>query len=261
MTTVAVLCDPPRPGLVLPDLVATTPLSTHEAADLYAALTKDAVRAVADSGGDLIVNYRPDEALDDAGHGGTGEEGTDGAQANDGAQAELRAVVADVIDPDDVRFEPQVGKTFAGRAGNTATHLLESEDAASVGITQPGAAFLARPVIDGGAMKLRSTDVVLAPAPGGRVYYAAFGAPIDFADCYAPPAVETLTDRILDAGLDVKFLETKPYLETAADLADVLTVVRARRKAEALVPPALADWVEEADLVVERADDGLTVSR
>ena len=28
-----------------------------------------------------------------------------------------------------------------------------------------------------------------------------------------------------------------------------------------LVPPALADWVEEADLVVERADDGLTVSR
>ena len=261
MTTVAVLCDPPRPGLVLPDLVATTPLSPDEAADLYAALAKDTVRAVADSGGDLIVNYRPDGALDDAGHGGTGEEGTDGEQADDDAEAKLRAVVADVIEPDDVRFEPQVGETFAGRAGNTATHLLESEDAASVGITRPEAAFLARPVIDGGAMKLRSTDAVLGPSPGGRVHYAAFGAPIDFADCYAPPAVETLTDRILDAGLDVQFLETKPYLETAADLADVLTGVRARRKADALVPPALSAWVDEAGLVVEPTADGLTVTR
>jgi len=261
MTTVAVLCDPPRPGLVLPDLVATTPLSPDEAADLYAALAKDSVRAVADSGGDLIVNYRPDEALDDTGYGGTGEEGTDGEQTDDGTEAELRAVVADVIDPDDVRFEPQVGETFAGRAGNTATHLLASEDAASVGITRPEAAFLARPVIDGGAMKLRSTDAVLGSAPGGRVYYAAFGAPIDFADCYAPPAVETLTDRILDAGLDVQFLETKPYLETDADLADILTAVRARRKADALVPPALAEWVEGADLVVEPTADGLTVTR
>ncbi|PSQ32668.1 hypothetical protein BRD11_06465, partial [Halobacteriales archaeon SW_12_69_24] len=98
MTTVAVLCDPPRPGRVLPDLVASTPLSTDEAAGLYAALTKDTVRAVADSGGDLIVNSRPVEALDDAGHGPAGEEGTYGEQTDNDAEAELRAVVADVID-------------------------------------------------------------------------------------------------------------------------------------------------------------------
>ncbi len=248
MTTVAVLCDPPRPGAVLTDLVDSTPLSPDEAADLYAALTEDTVRAVVDSGGDCLVNYRPDGSSDPDTSNGT-------------VESELRAVVADVVDPDEVRFEPQVGETFAGRAGNTATHLLETEEASSVGITRPEAAFLARPEIDGGAMKLRSTDAVLAPSPGGRVYYAAFGDPIDFADCYAPPAVATLTDRVLDAGLDVEFLETKPYLETPGDLADVVTTVRTRRKAGGLVPPALAEWVDESDLVVEATDEGLAVAR
>jgi hypothetical protein len=244
MTTVAVLCDPPRPGLVLPDLVDATSLSPTEAADLYTALTKDTVRAVVDSGGELIVNYRPDEALD-----------------GEGAETEVREVVADVVDPAEVRFEKQVGESFAGRAGNTATHLLETEEVASVAITRPEAAFLARPEIDGAAMKLRSTDAVVAPAPGGRVYFAAFGEPIDFADCYAPPAFETLTNRVLDASLDVQFLETKPYLETAADLADVVTSVRTRRKAGGLVPRALAEWVEDAGLVVEVTDGGLAVTR
>lgn len=249
MTTVAVLCDPPRQGRVLDELVATTPLSAAAAADLYAALTKDTVRAVVDSGGDLLVNYRPDELLD-------------GRDAADGdAAAELRELVGDVVDPDEVRFEPQVGETFAGRAGNTATHILETEDASSVAITRPEAAFLARTEIDGSAMKLRSTDAVLGPAPGGRVYFAAFGEAIDFADAYAPPAVETLTDRVLDAGLGVQFLETKPYLETAADLADVLTSVRTRRKAGALVPPALGEWVAETELLVEPTGDGLTLTR
>jgi len=245
MTTVAVLCDPPRPGLVLDDLVDTTPLSQGEAAELYAALTRDAVRAVAKSGGELLVNYRPDDHLD-----GDGD-----------PEAELREVVAEVVDPEEARFERQVGETFAGRAGNTATHLLETEGAASVAITRPEAAFLARTEIDSSAMKLRSTDAVLAPSPGGRAYFAAFGDTIDFAGCYAPPAFETLTDRCLDAGLDVEFLETKPYLETAADLADVVTSVRTRRKAGGLLPPALAAWVADCGLVVEATADGLELVR
>ena len=245
MTTVAVLCDPPRPGLVLEDLVDTTPLSPEEAAALYAALTKDTVRAVAKSGGELLVNYRPDDHLGDDGD----------------AEAEVREVVADVVDPEEARFERQVGETFAGRAGNTATHLLETEEVASVAITRPEAAFLARTEIDSSAMKLRSTDAVLAPSPGGRAYFAAFGQPIDFTDCYAPPAFETLTGRCLDAGLDVGFLETKPYLETGADLADVLVSVRTRRKAGGLLPPALAEWVADCGLVVEATADGLELVR
>ena len=241
MTTVAVLCAPPRPGLVLTDLVDASPLSPEAAADLYAALLRDSVRAVAGSGGKLLVNYRPDEDLP-----GEGD-----------PEAELREAVADIIDPEEVRFERQVGESFAGRAGNTAAHLLENEGVASVAVTRPEAAFLARPHIDGSAMKLRSTDIVLGPAPGGRVYFAAFGEPVDFADCYAPPAVETLADRTLDAGLDVEFLETTPYLETPTDLADVLVSVRTRRKAEALVPPYLAEWAAASELSVEPTAAGL----
>ena len=245
MTTVAVLCDPPRPDLVLDDLVDTTPLSQGEAAELYAALTRDTVRAVAKSGGELLVNYRPDDHLD-----GDGD-----------PEAELREVVAEVVDPEEARFERQVGETFAGRAGNTATHLLETEGAASVAITRPEAAFLARTEIDSSAMKLRSTDAVLAPSPGGRAYFAAFGDTIDFAGCYAPPAFETLTDRCLDAGLDVEFLERKPLLETAADLAAVVTDIRTRRRADGIVPRALAEWVADSGLAVEATGDGLAVTR
>ncbi|MFQ3320577.1 MAG: hypothetical protein ACI8UR_000100 [Natronomonas sp.] len=247
MTTVAVLCDPPRPGLVLSELVASSPLEELEAADLYAALLKDSVAAAERSGGELLVNYRSDDALPVAG---------------EDAETAVRNVVAEALDDlDDVRFEVQVGESFAGRAGNTATHLLETEEVGSVAITRPEAAFLARTEIDESAMKLRSSEVILGPAPGGRVYFAAFREPIDYADAYTAPAIETLTDRGLDAGLDVDFLGTKPYVETAVDLADVITEVRTRRKAAGVVPRYLAEWVADSDLVVEPTDDGLTLAR
>jgi 2-phospho-L-lactate guanylyltransferase (CobY/MobA/RfbA family) len=246
MTTVAVLCDPPRPGLVLPELVDSTPMTAAEVADLYTALLKDTVAAVVKSGGELLVNYRPDDALP-----------VDGRDA----ESEVREAVAEIADPEEIRLEVQVGETFSGRVGNTATHLLETEDVSSVAITRPEAAFLSRTEIDGAAMKLRSTDVVLAPSPVGRVYFAAFGSAIDYADAYAAPAFETLTDRALDAGLAVEFLETKPYLETASDLADTIVQVRTRRKAEGLLPRNLAEWVEASDLVVEAGDDGLSIGR
>lgn len=252
MTTVAVLCDPPRPGEVLESLVGPSLLTDAEAADLYAAMTRDVVSAVATSGAALLVNYRDPDA--------------DAAPTDNGpsaAESELRSVVGEAVDVDDdrVRFEVQVGETFAGRAGNTATHLLDAEGAGSVAITRPEAAFLRRPEIDGTAMKLRSTDAVLGPAPGGRVYFAAFGDPIDFADAYAPPAFETLTDRCLDAGLDVDFLETKPYLASPADLAHAATHVRAVRKAGGLVPEHLAEWLEAIDIDVAATEEGLSLER
>jgi hypothetical protein len=239
MTTVAVLADPPRSGIALSTLAETTPLSADEAADLYGALLQDTVLASHRSGGETLVNYRPADAL--------------GIEAD--VESDLREFLSDVVDPESVRFEPQVGETFAGRVGNTATHLLETEGVGSVGIARPEAALLARTDIDSAAMKLRSAPVVLGAAPGGRVGYAAFADPIDFADCFAPPAIETLTDRALDAGLDVDFLETKPYLETAADLADAVLSVRARRRADAIVPPHFTAWVETVGLDVS-ADDG-----
>ena len=240
MTTTAVLVDPPRAGEVLDRLVETSPLSESEAADLYAAMTKDVVSAVDKSGGPLLVNYRSEDA-----------------------EAEIRDLLDGVVDPDadDVRFEVQVGESFSGRAGNTATHLLETEDEGSVAITRPEAAFLARTEIDGSAMKLRSSEVVLGPAPGGRVYFAAFKETIDYADAFAAPAVETLTDRGLDAGYEVDFLERKPVVETGADLAEAITTVRTRRKADRIVSRHLAEWIADSELAVEADDDGLTLVR
>lgn len=245
MTTVAVLADPPRPTVVLSDLVERTPLSGADAAELYKALLKDTVLAVDRSGGELLVNYRSADGLD----------------IDADPEAELRAVVSEVIDPDTARFEVQVGESFAGRVGNTATHLLETENVGSVGIARPEAPLLARTDIDSAAMKLRSSPVVLGPAPGGRVGYAAFADPIDYADCYASPAIETLTDRALDAGLGVDFLETKPYLETPADLADTILAVRTRQRADAVGPPHLTAWVEDSDLVVSTDGGAMTVER
>lgn len=248
VTTIAVLVDPPRPGLVFDRLTATSPLTEAECADLYTAATRDVGRAVAESGGDLLVNYRPEASLPERFRDADGD-----------AEAELR----DVVDPvaDDPRFEVQVGETFAGRVGNTVTHLLETEGEDSVAVTSPNAPLLTRRQVDEAAMKLRRSGVVLGPAPDGRVYYAAFRDSVDFDDAYASPALDTLTNRALDAGLEADFLTRLPVVETGRDLADLLVTLRTRRKSGRTVPTHTADALEEIGLVVEATDDGLAVTR
>lgn len=250
MTVVAVLVDPPRPGLVLPELAETSRLSAAEAAECYAAMVKDAVDAVDRSGGELLVNYRPDELL-------PGEFTTDTA-----AEAEVRALVADAVDDlDDVRFEPQVGSTPSARAGNTVTHLLREEGARSVAVVRGGAPFLTRTGVDSAAMKLRSSPVVLGPATEGRVYYVGFTEPVDFEDAFRAPALGTLTDRGRDAGHDVDFLPVQPALERGSDLATVVSLLEARVAAERIVPGHLAELLlRDLGLTVRSDDDGrLTV--
>lgn len=240
MTMVAVLCDPPRDGLVLPALSATSVLSVTEATELYTAMMKDVCLAVEASGGELLVNYRPEESLPDH------EEGGD-------AETELRAVVAEALsDPDSARFERQVGQTFSGRAGNTATHLLEREEKDSVAIVTPNT-VLTRHLIDTAAMKLRRSPVVLGPAFGGRVYYAGFTETIDFADSYWPPAIETLTDRAVETGHEVDFLEQAPLVEDETDLAALVALCRARQRAGRIVPEHTIAAIDDYGL---STDDG-----
>jgi glycosyltransferase A (GT-A) superfamily protein (DUF2064 family) len=240
MTVVAVLCDPPRPGLVLSDLATDGPLTEREAADLYAAMLKDTFLAVDRSGGDLLVNYRPEDLLPESHR--TSDDVT--------AQAELRALATDALsDLDDVRFEVQVGSSYAARAGNTATHLLREESVDSVAVIRGTAPFLSRTTVDSAAMKLRSTPVVLGPAPGGRVFYAAFTEPIDFADAFAAPEVTTLADRGDDADLGVDFLPMQPVLRTPDDLDTVLPILEARRAAGRIVPRATAPLLAELGLL------------
>ncbi|WP_254534945.1 hypothetical protein [Halomarina litorea] len=248
MTTVAVLCDPPRPGLVLPDLVDSSPLSSEEAADLYAAMLGDVCRAVETSGGELLVNYRDDDALPVDGEGS--------------AEAEVRSVVRNALsDPDEARFEVQVGETFAGRAGNTATHLLDGEGVTSVAVVEPTAAFLARSHVDNAAMKLRSSAVVLGPSTRGRVYYAGFRETVDFDAAYTAPEVETLTDRGLDAGHDVDYLPMLPVVETGDDLADALALIRARQRAGRIVPQMTAAALDDIGVTVVGEGDDLSIAR
>ena len=239
MTTVAVLCDPPRTG-VLPAL-DSSPLSTEARTTLYAAMVADTVHAVEASAADLLVNYRADD--------------------EDPPEA-LRTVVTDALDqPDDARFEPQVGSTFAGRVGNTLTHLLETEDESAVVAVEPTAPFLVRGDLDGLAMKLRRNDVVLGPASRGRVYAAAFGAAIDFEDAYTAPAVTTLTDRALDAGLDVDYAPMLPVVETPDDLAGALALIEARERAGRRVPEHTAECLSDLGVTLTDGDGELAISK
>jgi hypothetical protein len=241
MTTIAVMVDPPREGLVATELAATSPLTEAESAECYAAMFRDVLVAVERSGGDLLVNYRPDDLL------------PDDHVTETPAEAAVRAVAASALeDTGDARFEPQVGSSFDARAGNTVTHLLREEGVASVAVVEPTAPFLTRPLIDNAAMKLRRAETVLGPSTRGRRYYAGFTDPVEFTDAFEPPALETLTDRGRGAGHDVDFLPLQPLVETGNDLFDVLPLVNARVDAERIVPANTAAFFDSVGLRVDR---------
>lgn len=247
MTTVALLADPPRAGIALPELVADGALTDAEAVSLYRAMVGDVCEAVRDSGGELLVNYR---SADDLPEDVDDPEGT------------LRSVVEDALgESDDVRYEVQVGSTFAARAGNTVTHLLEREGVQTAAVVRPTAAFLGRQHVDSAAMKLRRNEVVLGPSTDGRVYYAGFADPIDFEDAFAAPAVETLVARANDADLDAGFLPMLPTLARTRDLRTAVPLLRARLEAGLRVPPRTAAVVRDLGLRVVESDGEPSIER
>lgn len=237
MTVVALLADPPRPGLVYPDL-ADAPVSPAEAADLYRACLRDAARAVVDSGGDLLVNYRPEDLLPDDHEGPP-------------AEAAVRETLADVAE--DARYEVQVGSTPSARVGNTLTHLLE-EGATSAAALWPSAPLVGRTRLDEAAMKLRRSETVLGPAERGGVYYLGVRDPVDFADALRPPAVGRLVDRTDDAGGETDFLQPSPTVDHRDGLATAVALLRARERAGRPVPPETTARVEDLGLRVADAD-------
>lgn len=218
MTVVALLAEPPLEGRVFEDLVAADVCSESAAADLYAAAVQDAMTAVARSGGDLLVHYPPAEELPG--------DGDPEGQLRTLADVALSEV--DGADPDDVRFEVQVGSTESARIGNAITHLLEGEGATSAAVLRPTAPLVDRTLIDGAAMKLRRDPVVLGPGTGGRVYYAGFAEPIDFEDAVESPAVATLARRARDADLDVAFERPLPLLDDVRDYETNRAILEAR---------------------------------
>ena len=245
MTVIAVLAKPPRAGLVLPELAATTSLSEHDIAEFYEAMLRDTMLAVDRSGGELLLNYLPEDQFDEAYH-------TDVDPA-----AELRSIAADTLDDvSEVRFEPQVGSTVSARAGNTITHLLETEEVASAAVVFGTAPLMSRTLVDSAAMKLRTNGVVLGPATEGRVYYAGFTEPVDFEGSFAGLELQRLADRAGDADLDTEFLPMSPRVDTEDDLLSLLPLLRARLTAERIVPEYTATFVHERGLDVIDGDDG-----
>ena len=234
MTTVAVLAEPPVEGHVLPALTGG-PLDESDATALYTAMLADVCRAVEASGAELLVNYRPAEQV------------PDGVDPESAVRGPLEAALER---PGEARYEVQVGSSLSARVGNTVTHLLEREAVNTAAAVEPTSALLTRQLIDSAAMKLRSAGVVLGPATDGRVYYAGFAAPIDFEAAYETPAVQSLTDRAMDADLGADFLSTTPAVETPADLRTVVPLLRARHRAERVVPPRTTTLVEELGLRV-----------
>lgn len=267
MTVLAVFADPPRPGLVLPELAESSPLSEAEAADLYAASLKDTFAAAERSGGELLINYRPDELLP-GGHAATPRDERAESDANReheidrSAEAEVRALAVDALeDPDDARFEVQVGSTLSARAGNTITHLLEREEVQSAAVVPGTAPMLTRKDIDGAAMKLRRNEVVLGPSERGGVYFAGFTDAVDFEDAYATPELETLTVRGVDAGHEVEYLPAKSRVETGVGLLSLVPVLNARIAAGRIVPEHTATLLHEWGLRVVEEDGEPTLVR
>lgn len=231
MTTIVVLADPPVPECapsVLPDSFdAETQL------ELYRAMLADVCATIQHGEAELLVNYPREDAVPD----------------DVDAEKSLRELLAgELEEPDEVRYEVQVGETYDGRVGNALTHLLETEEQPTAGIVEPTAIFLRREHIGTTAMQLRTNDVVLGPAPGGKVAFAAFREPIDFSEAYATPAIETMTERAMDADLDVSFLPMTPLFESAADIETAVSLLRARIRAGAIVPNRTAQLVTELDL-------------
>ena len=246
MTTVAVLADPPRDDVVLPEW-SPSPLTQSEATLLYRAMLADVLTGIDGSGGELLVNYRDDDQL---------------PAADGDAAAELRSLVEDTLDsPGDVRFEVQVGSTPYARVGNTITHLLDREAVDTAAVVEPSAAFLTRSTVDSAAMKLRSADVVLGPSTDGRIYYAGFRESIDFSEIFEPPVIETVTRRAREAGYSVDFLPMLPVIERPADLLTAIPALRSRREAGRGLPVHTAAAIEDIGLSVQETEDGLTVTQ
>ncbi|WP_114577385.1 hypothetical protein [Saliphagus sp. LR7] len=229
---VVVPIDPSRDRTPLPGLEGLLPPADRRR--LYEAATTDVVGAVADSGGDLLVNYR--EPKD-------GDDGSEEAARNALADADLA----------EARFERQVGSTRSARTGNTVTHLLREEGETSVGVLEPTAALVSRTEVDGVAMKIRRNGAVLGPAPDGAVYLAAFGEPIDFADAYTDPELSTIARKAADAGLEIGFAPMVPTIETEAGLRSTVAGLKARRAAGRPVPEATAAAVDDLGLATDNA--------
>ncbi|WP_247728660.1 hypothetical protein [Halovivax limisalsi] len=238
---VVVFVDPPETGRrYVEALLDADVVDPPEARTLYESAVTDVLRAARDSSAAVLVNYREPDGVSDP-------------------EDRVRSLVSTVIDdPDDVRFERQVGSSRSARVGNTVTHLLEREDEVSVALLEPTVPLVRRTEIDGVMMSVRRNEVVLGSNAAGDVYLSAYSQPIDFTDAYEPPTLATVTERASVEGLAVGFAPTIPTIETEAGLAATVATIEARAAAGKPIPVSTSEAIEDLGL---RTADGRTVTR
>lgn len=228
MTTMVVLAE--QPAAALPEV--REHVGRERATDLYEAMLCDVCTTIQHGDADLLVNYPDPETVPDS----------------EDPEAVLRDVIGSAVpSPEEVRYEVQVGGSKSARIGNAVTHLLDVEEEETVAVVEATAPFLRRQHVGSAAMKLRSSEVVLGPAPGGEVYFAGFREPIDFESAYESAPVESLTARATGAGHDVDFLAMLPLVESGTDLGTAQSMLRARARADRIVPERTAAWFETFD--------------
>lgn len=240
MTTASVLVSPTAESDVV-DRLAAGPLDRDGAERLYEAMIADVCLAIEGSGADLVVAVEADA-----------DEEADEATAS--VRSRLDGVLAD---PDAVDVESRELRSAPEQFASEVLRLHE-DGVTTAAVVEPTAPFLARRNVDSAAMKLRSSEVVLGPAPDGRVYFAAFSEPMDLRDALDPTPLEGLAHLASDdRGVD--FLPMLPLLEADGDLPTALSHLRARVAAGRDVPKHTAETVGDLDLALRNEDGDLTV--
>lgn len=231
MTTVAVLVEDSSKRTLLSDLVERNVLSRGETGDLFEAMVRDVIGTVDRSGGEVVVAAR----TDDVDLGGTDPHGeTDESlrhRFGEAVEGELEVEVSG--ESDRASWIEAVLRSLLDRPG--------VETAAVVPASVP---MLERTHVDGAAMRLRRSSMVLGPDHRGGTFYvgtdgsAAFGGGLD-------PSVEvSLVREARRRGSEVDFLPVVPTVRGGRDLRWLVGHVEALRAAGRRVPARTAAWID-----------------
>ncbi|MFB6254927.1 MAG: hypothetical protein ABEI06_09985 [Halobacteriaceae archaeon] len=243
MTVYVVLVDPPLESVVRETFIESTDMPMSFLTDLYQAIQQDAIQAVIDSGGDLLINYRPPDQHPVA--------------DDHDIESTIRSMAEAVDGCEDPRMEIQVGSNRSARIGNAITHLLETEDHETVAVLDGRAPLLRRTELDSLAMKLRRHDIIIGPGTNCEVAIAGFRDTIDFTHAFQPPALNSLVEQSVEDGYEIDFLHETIYLTDKADLLDLIPIITARQQAGRIVPPHTTAVIDAYDLSISVENDTL----
>lgn len=237
MTSLAVELPPLETPRVISSLSAETSLSETEARELLLSVTKDVVRAVDESGGDLVVIGT--SATTPA----TKEVGWDDPER--GTRVLLEQALPDGAEP------PVVWRDGSGSPAGLEAILAaagETAPAASTAVVRTISPLLQRRHIDAAAMRLRTHDVVLGPSTGCRWYLAGISKGFSFDPAGAEAQLTALAVGAAEANGELALLPCLPGIMTASELASVVSILEVSRLTEHAIAPHTRAWLDQTSV-------------